>query len=339
MKKLNIGILGSGRIGLIHAKNIIFQVKNANVIAIADPYMLEKTAHELEQMGIPFISKDIDAVINHKDVDAIIIGTPTFTHVDLIKKIIKSSKKPIFCEKPLSLDWRLIPNLLKDVNEVGAFVQMGYNRRFDINFGKVQEAVANNKIGKLYLIDIASFDPSPPSMEYLKNSGMMWTDMNIHDFDMMRFISGQEVEEIFAFGANLINSKLIDLDVDVTTINIKFKDGSLGIIRASRKSAYGYDQRVEVLGEKGRTKIENVRDSTFRIDTSVGRQMGNPVNFFMDRYSDAYRKEIEAFVDSIIFNKKPIVSIEDDLQASKMANACEISYRTGKPVKIKDLVY
>lgn len=337
MKKLKFGLIGCGRIGLMHAKNIINLISNAELIAVSDKFMKDKTKKELIKLDVKNIFLNENDVINHKDVEAIFIASPTFTHIELIRKIININNKPIFCEKPISIRWEDLVDLEKEVAKKNTILQLGYNRRFDVNFKKIKESVRKDEVGKQYLITITSFDSKPPKAKFVKESGMLWTDMNIHDFDMIRFITGSEIEKIFVSGANLISEELKGIDVDVSVINLKLSNGALGVIKATRKSAYGYDQRIEILGEKGRAKIENTRPTTFILDTVEGRKMDNPFHTFMERYTESYVKEIKSFITAVEKKQKPKVSIIDDLMALKVARAAEISYKENRVVDMSEI--
>ncbi|MDT8299370.1 MAG: inositol 2-dehydrogenase, partial [Spirochaetaceae bacterium] len=247
---VNIGILGAGRIGSFHAELLTKRVEGVQVAAIADVHL--PAAEECaKKFDIPLASSQVEDIFDNPDIDAVVICSSTDTHADFIQAAAKAGKH-IFCEKPIDLDLAKIDETLAVVEECGVKLQIGFNRRFDPNFSRVRQGIEAGEIGDLHFLRVASRDPSPPPVEYVKRSGGLFRDMTIHDFDMVRFISGSEVEEVYASGAVLVDPEIGKTgDIDTAVINLKFKNGALGIIDNSRKAVYGYDQRIEAFGSEG----------------------------------------------------------------------------------------
>lgn len=213
--------------------------------------------------------------------------------------------------------------------------QVGFNRRFDHNFKAVRQLVTDGKVGDVHIVKVTSRDPAPPPVEYVKVSGGLFLDMMIHDFDMVRYLSNSEVEEVFASGAVLVDPAIGEAgDVDTAVVTLKFKNGALGIIDNSRKAAYGYDQRVEVFGSKGCVTVENDTDNSTKLSTEESVTSLKPKYFFLERYKDSFIDEVNCFFDAIRNGTKPIVGSADGLNAVKVALAAKESLATGRPVKI-----
>lgn len=328
---INIGILGAGRIGKIHA-SAVKRFSNVNLKSIADPYLDEKWAKEL---GIENLHLDVNDVINDDSIDAIYICTPTDTHADLIIKAAKK-KKAIFCEKPVDLDLKKILEVQKVIEENNILFQIGFNRRFDSNFKKMAQLVKNDEVGNLITLKIVSRDPSAPPRDYVEASGGMFLDMTVHDFDILRFISGDEVEELRVNGASFVTD-YSDIDVDTAMINLTLKSGAFAMIENCRVTSYGYDQRVEVFGTKSSAKFENVFEDSVVCTNEKGTNSGNPLNFFLERYEKAYEAETTEFLDCLINNKQPSVRIEDALESALLSLAALKSYKENRTVKINEI--
>ncbi len=333
MERLKIGIIGAGRIGSLHAKNITTEIPEGEVVAIAD--IFEDAAKRVAgELGIPNAYKDYRYILDDKDIDAVFICTSTDTHAKLIKEA-SDAKKDIFCEKPIALNLEEIDEALSRVKENNVILQIGFNRRFDPSFARVRELVREGSIGEPHILKITSRDPLPPPIEYVKVSGGIFIDMTIHDFDMARFLIGDEIEEVFAQGSVLVDpeiGKAGDIDTAITTL--KFKNGALGVIDNSRKAVYGYDQRVEVFGSKGVARAENKRPDETIYGNEKGFHTSLPLFFFLERYREAYIKEVKAFIESVREKKTPPVTGEDGKIAVVIAKAATRSLKEGKPVKL-----
>ncbi|MCM2998038.1 inositol 2-dehydrogenase [Paenibacillus cellulositrophicus] len=333
-KQLNIGVIGAGRIGRLHTENLLNhpQVK---VKAIAD-LQIDHARAWANGLGIPLLTQDAEQIISDPGIDAVFICTSTNTHIDMIERSAKAGKH-IFCEKPISFDVRGTRLALQAASDSGVKFQLGFNRRFDPNFRRVREIVASGQIGDPHLIKITSRDPSPPPHDYIKVSGGLFMDMAIHDFDMARFLSGSEVDEVYVQGAVLVDPTIGELgDVDTAVIMLRFRNGAIGVIDNSRQAAYGYDQRVEVFGSLGQVNVQNDFPNSAEISTAGGVYRDKPKHFFLERYEAAYRLEIESFIKAIVNNEDVPVSGEDGYQAELLADAARKSWLEKRPVSLSE---
>lgn len=332
-EKITIGIIGAGRIGRLHAENIV-HIPKVRIKAISDIF-IENVKEWAHQIGIENVTTDYHDILNDTEIDAVLVCSPTSTHVTIIREAARAGKH-IFCEKPISFSVEETREVLEVVKEAGVKLQVGFNRRFDPNFKKVHDTVREDVIGEAHIIKITSRDPEPPSAEYIKSSGGLFFDMAIHDYDMARYVTGSEVEEVYVQAANLVNPVIGQLgDIDTALTVLKFENGALGVIDNSRKAVYGYDQRLEVFGAKGSVTAQNEHPTNVEISTADGVFKDTLKHFFLDRYKDAYINETHAFIDSVLYDK-PLVCIGNDgLQAELIAKAAKESFETKKPVKIK----
>ena len=333
MEKVKIGIIGAGRIGRLHAKNITLEVENAEVLAIAD--IFENAARECAvELGIKNVYKDYNHILDDKEIDAVFICTSTDTHAKLIKEA-SDAKKNIFCEKPIAFDLNEINEALDSVNKNNVLLQIGFNRRFDPNFAKVREFVESGAIGTPHILKITSRDPLPPPIDYVKVSGGLFVDMTIHDFDMARYLMGSEIKEVFATGAVLVDPEIGKAgDIDTAIITLKFENGAIGVIDNSRKAIYGYDQRVEVFGSKGVTYAENKKPDEAILGDEKGFHSSLPLFFFLERYKESYIKEEKAFINSIIDGKTPPITGDDGKIAVVIAQAATKSLKEKRPITL-----
>ncbi|MDO4546559.1 MAG: inositol 2-dehydrogenase [Clostridia bacterium] len=337
MKKLRIALLGAGRIGKLHADNLVRSVANAQLVALADPMLNDDTIEWAKSIGIERCEKDPSVLIADPDIDAVFICSSTATHADLIRESA-AAKKHIFCEKPIDHKLDRIREALKAVEDAGVLLQIGFVRRFDHNHKKVRDTVASGRLGKPHIVKVTSRDPEPQSAEYVKTSGGIFIDMTIHDFDMLRYLAGSEVVEVFAYGAIRIDPELEKLgDVDTAIVTVKFENGALGVVDNSRAARYGYDQRTEVHCDKGCVQVANDLIDTSMISTSDGVYCEKPTWFFLERYNQAFIDEATAFVDAALNGKPSPVNGNDGLQPVLIALAADKSMREGRPVKISEL--
>ncbi len=332
-KDLVVGVIGGGRIGKLHTRNLV-QMKGVTVKKVADIFADKMPTFEAEY-GAPLVA-DFDEVFNDDEIDVVFICTPTDTHVEMIKRAA-AKKKHIFCEKPISFSDEETIETYKIVKEAGVKFQIGVNRRFDRNFAQVKEHVANGSIGDIQLLRIDSRDPEAPPLSYVQSSGGLFFDMMIHDFDMARFITGSEVKEVYAVGDALVNSELKGTDVDTAVVTLTFENGCLGVISNSRQAVYGYDQRLEAFGSKGASQAENELVNNVTLSTVEGVHSQKPLHFFLERYNDAYIKEVEEFVAAIHNDTDTPVTYEDGIMAQRLAFAANESLKTGKPVQVKKI--
>ena len=332
MNPLKIGVVGLGRIGQVHLENLVYRIPNAQVIAAATP---SNTGYELaKSLGVPLIYKDSLKVIQQQDIEAVILCGPTDTHLPHIKAAAKAGKH-IFCEKPLELTVSKIAKIKRLVDKYQVQLMVGFNRRYDPNFAKVQAQVAAGKIGEPHILKITSRDPAPPPIKFLKASGGLFMDMTIHDFDMARFIVGSEVVEVFAKAAVRVDQAIAEVgDIDTAVITLTFENGCFAVIDNSRQAVYGYDQRLEIFGSKGKSQIENTYPDTQVFYDKDGSHQGLPYNFFMDRYTESYCNEMRAFIDAVQHGKDMPSGVQDALMATKIAIAANTSIRKNKPVRL-----
>jgi myo-inositol 2-dehydrogenase / D-chiro-inositol 1-dehydrogenase len=336
MNKIKIGIIGAGRIGKIHADNLR-RVSQVEIVAVSDLYASDELREWAEARGIHTVTQDSEAILSNPDIDAVLICSSTDTHVPLIKRAAQQGKH-IFCEKPISMDIRQTEEALEEVRKAGVQLQVGFNRRFDHNFKRVREHVLAGAIGEPQVVKITSRDPGPPPEEYIKVSGGIFIDMMIHDFDMARFLSGSEVEEVYAQGSVLTDPVFAKHgDVDTAIVTLRFENGAIGVIDCSRKAVYGYDQRAEVFGSKGSVAVANDFPSTAVISTENGVWSDKPLHFFLERYNQAYIEETELFIDCLLNGKPVPVDGQDGRQAERIALAAKLSHQLRRPVKLAEI--
>ncbi|WP_338551356.1 inositol 2-dehydrogenase [Paenibacillus sp. KS-LC4] len=336
VQKIKIGIIGAGRIGKIHADNLL-RLPQVEIAAISDLFANAELEAWAAARGIATVTKDSAALIADPEINAIFICSSTDTHVPLIKQAAEAGKH-IFCEKPVSMTLSQTEEAVEAVQKAGVKLQIGFNRRFDHNFKRIREHVEQGTIGETHIVKITSRDPNPPHKDYIKVSGGIFMDMMIHDFDMARFLAGSEVEEVFAQGNVLIDPVFAECDdLDTAIVTLRFQNGALGVIDNSRQAVYGYDQRVEVFGSKGSAAATNDHPNTAEISTAEGIVRDKPLHFFLERYNAAYVEETELFIEALLQNKKVMVDGNDALQAERIAKAAKLSVKLGRPVKLNEL--
>lgn len=281
---------------------------------------------------------DYEDILNDPEIKAVFVCSSTNSHVPIITKAAQAGKR-IFCKTPINFDLEQTRQALEAVQKYGVNLQIGFNRRFDHNFKRVREMVEENKVGNVHIIKITSRDPEAPPSEYIKVSGGIFIDMSIHDFDIARFLSGSDVEEVYVHGAVLVDPVFAEYgDIDTAIITLKFKNGAIGVIDNSRKAVYGYDQRVEVFGSKGCVTVKNDFPNTAELTTDEGVYTDKPKYFFLERYQEAYIKETKAFIESVAFGKEVPVNGNDGLQAELIAHAARKSFEEKRPVKISEFI-
>jgi myo-inositol 2-dehydrogenase / D-chiro-inositol 1-dehydrogenase len=335
-RKLKVGVIGLGRIGQIHLSNLMHHMPDAEVV-IASDVSLE--AHVFaKKMGVPSVTTVAEDVIQHREVEAVVICSPTPYHVPYSIAAAKEGKH-IFCEKPLDVTLEAIQEAEKAVQENGVKLMLGFNRRFDANFSKVRSVVQAGKVGEPHILRITSRDPAPPPVEYLKTSGGIFLDMSIHDFDMARYIVSSEVKEVFVKGDALIHPEIKEFgDIDTAVIVLTFENGAIGVIDNSRKAVYGYDQRLEIFGSEGMAKAENnTTDQLVHFD-SQGGHSALPLHFFLERYETAYRVCLKSFIDCVLQDKPSPVDARDGLMATAIGIAAMKSLTEGRSVKMEEVL-
>ncbi len=327
---IRIALLGAGRIGQVHARTIR-GMDNATVTAVSDffPETAEKLAKTL---GAEV--RDNDTIMASDDVDAVVVGTPTDTHFDLIMAAAKAGKA-IFCEKPVDMSADRIRELIAAVEKAGVPFMTAFNRRFDPSFANVQARISAGEVGDVEMVTILSRDPTPPPLSYVKSSGGIFRDMMIHDLDMARFLLGEDPIEVVAYGSALVDPAIGDAgDVDTAGVMLKTASGKICQISNSRRATYGYDQRIEVHGAKGMLRAENHLENTVEVATEAGYRRAPTLNFFLERYESAYRREMEHFVGCLNDGTAVTPTIHDGLKAQMLADAATVSCQTGKPVAV-----
>ena len=328
MMRIKFAILGMGRIGKVHADTIQAN-SNAELAAIHDPINNEinrlQKRYSCQQMSL-------DDITNNDQIKGILICTPTDTHVDLIKRFLYT-KKAVFCEKPLDLNLRKVKKLVQLVSESKSQVMLGFNRRFDPHFAKLKAHLTKKEIGVIEQITITSRDPNPPTIEYIKQSGGIFKDMAIHDLDMAVFLADEKIHSITALGSNFVSKKIGQAgDYDTATILMRTISGKQISIINSRRATYGYDQRVEVHGSKGSLKVNNPTLSEIELAKEAGTTKDRLHHFFMTRYIDAYKNQIDYFVDCIKKRSMPKPDSYDGYYALYLAENALKSAKTGRTV-------
>ena len=330
---LKVGLLGAGRIGQVHAA-VIAAHEGSRLAAISDVY-----APAAEELAAKYHAqvRSSDEIIADDAIDAVLIATSTDTHSDLIEAATQAGKA-VMCEKPVDLSLERARACLKAVSATGRPVMIGFNRRFDPSFAAIRDSLAAGQIGKAELLSVTSFDPAPPPVEYIKVSGGMFRDMMIHDFDMTNFIMGETPVSISASGACLVDPEIGRAgDIDTAVVTLSYADGKLAVIKNSRRAAYGYDQRLELLGADGLLQAQNMLENTVVKSTGQGVISAKPTYFFIERYMPAYKAEWAAFVAAVQEGDDMPVSLQDGVQALAMAEAAQRSFDSSRPVRLADV--
>jgi len=333
---LNIGIIGAGRIGKVHAETLVTRVTGVKVVAIAD-VALPAAQETAARLNIPTATDDYRQLLANPDIHAVIICSATDTHAQMIAESAEAGKH-IFCEKPIAFDLGKIDSALQAAEKAGVKLQIGFNRRFDPNFARVRQAVQSGEIGQPHMLHIISRDPAPPPISYIKVSGGIFFDMTIHDFDMARFLIGSEVTEIYTAAGVMVDPAIGEAgDLDTAVIMLKFENGVIGTIDNSRKAVYGYDQRVEVFGSRGAINTGNQYPNAAIISTPDNIRRDLPLNFFMERYTESYRAEMQAFISAVVEDKPVPVTGHDGRVPVVMGMAARKSYEENRPVRLDEI--
>jgi len=337
MKLLNVGIIGAGRIGSLHAKSITYNVPSAKILGITDVNK-EGIAELAEKLGIEKIYADYKEMLADKEIDAVLICSSTDTHADIAIDAANAGKH-IFCEKPVDLTPEKVQAVIEAVKKAGVKLQVGFNRRFDHNFAHVKSMVDSGKVGDVHIVKITSRDPAPPPAKYSAVSGGMFLDMTIHDFDMARFLADSEVTEIYANAACLVDPEIGKAgDIDTAIITLKFENGALGVIDNSRRAAYGYDQRIEVFGNKGAAVASNDTATNVEFLGEEGVVSDKPLYFFLERYMQSFRDEMLQFVDAVKNDTPTPTTGTDGLNSLLVALAAKKSVAEGRPVAVSEVI-
>jgi myo-inositol 2-dehydrogenase/D-chiro-inositol 1-dehydrogenase len=333
-RKVNIAVIGTGRMGSVHVANLVRKIPEANLSAICD-IRLDVARAVAADLGIQRVVQNYHELLEDKDIEAVLIATSTNTHAEIIKDVAKAGKH-IFCEKPLALDLESIDDALSAVESARVKLQVGFNRRFDKSFQKVREIVKSGEIGRPCVFRITNRDPELPSKEFLRVSGGMFLDMTIHDFDMARFQIG-EVDEVYAMGNVLIDPELNTFgDVDTSVVTLKFADGTLGAIDNSRQAVYGYDQRLEVFCLNGVAKAENETVHTAIVGNTDGFHSARIPHFFMQRYAPCYVEEVRQFIECVREDLPTPTTGKDGRMAVVLGHAAWKSLHEHRPVRLRE---
>jgi myo-inositol 2-dehydrogenase/D-chiro-inositol 1-dehydrogenase len=320
----------------VHAGTLAYRLPKASAVAITD--VNRDAANALAQdCGIPCVAENAEALLADSSIEAVLICSSTDTHAEMVVKAARAGKH-IFCEKPIDFDLARIDRALAAVDQAAVKLQIGFNRRFDPNFARVRHAIATREIGTPHLLHIISRDPEPPPMSYVKVSGGMFLDMTIHDFDMARFLIGDEVEEIYTAGGVMVDPEIGAAgDLDTAVVTLRFRSGVIGTIDNSRKAVYGYDQRVEVLGSEGSIATGNCYPNEAIISTGTSVRRDLPLNFFMERYTESFAREMAAFINAVAENQPTPVTGIDGRIPVVMALAARKSYDERRPVRLEEI--
>ena len=330
---LKVGLLGAGRIAGVHATAITSHPRS-ELTAVSDfyPEAAEKLA---AQYGA--VARSTDEIIADPEIDAVLIATSTDTHSDLMEAATRAGKA-VLCEKPVDLSLERARACQNVVDATGRPVMIGFNRRFDTNFGALKAAHAAGEIGKAELLSITSFDPAPPPVAYIKVSGGIFRDMMIHDFDMANFIIGSAPVSISSTASSIVDPEIGAAgDFDTAIVTLRYASGELAVIKNSRRAVYGYDQRVELLGSEGLLQAQNMLENTVVKSGTQGVTGAKPTYFFLERYMQAYEAEWSAFVAAITEGAALTVTLSDGVLALAMAEAATKSAKTGQPVLLADI--
>lgn len=335
-KKLHFGIIGAGRIGRVHAETLAFRLPQSKIVAVAD--VNREAAESLAaHCGIPKVAASCTEILSDPAIEAVLICSSTDTHADLIVAAAEAGKH-IFCEKPIAHSLEEIDRSLAAVKKAGVQLQIGFNRRFDANFARVRNAVVSGEIGKPSLMHIISRDPGPPPISYIKVSGGIFMDMTIHDFDMARFLMGDEVEEIYTSAGITVDPEIGKAgDLDTALIVMRFRNGVIGTIDNCRKAVYGYDQRVEILGSEGKIETGNCYPNQAIVSSGKSVYKDLPLNFFMERYTESFAAELQSFTQSVLENRQTAVTGIDGRIPVVMAMAARKSYDEHRPVRLEEV--
>ena len=334
---INIGIIGAGRIGRVHAETITKRVPNARLVAIADRSPNEYKRAWAAEMGIDQITDNYRDILDRDDIDAVFICTSTDMHTKYSLEAIAAGKH-VFCEKPVALTLGEIYQVEEALKGTNLKYQVGFNQRMDESFGAIRKAIEDGTVGDPYLVRITSRDPAPPPVSYIKTSGGLFLDMTIHDFDLSRFLMGCEPVEVMAVGACRIDPEIGEAgDIDIGVVTLTMENGAIVTIENSRQCSYGYDQRVEVFGSKGMAYAENQTPTRTTVATKDGIIGPKPDGFFLERYKLAYAEETIRFVDSIENDKDVTAGIRDGLMNAVVGIAAQKAMKERRVVKISEI--
>ncbi len=329
---LGFALFGAGLIGHVHAGNLAANPR-VNFVCIYD--VVSGAAHKLGAKYGVGAAPDVEAVLSDPAVDAVVIGSSTSTHVDLLTASAKAGKA-VFCEKPIDLDLDRVVRCREEVSGLSVPIQIGFNRRFDPSHRAVYDAVRNGEIGKVEMVIVTSRDPEPPPIEYVKSAGGLFRDMMVHDFDIARFVLGEEPIEVSAMGSALVDTEIGQVGhIDTAMALVRSESGALCHLNNSFRAVYGYDQRVEVFGSAGMVRSDNLRPTSLERYGAQSTAARDPLQyFFTERYAESYAREIDDFIDSVEGGREPSVTFDDGYRALVLAAAADESLATGRSVTV-----
>ncbi len=329
---LKVAVIGAGFIGSVHAKNVALHPAT-QLVAVSD-VNLEAARKVAATTGAKAVGDAVE-IFNDKEVEAVFICTSTNTHVDYLKRSAQAGKA-VYCEKPIGLDYQEAVDAVNVVRAAEVPVMLGFNRRFDPNHAALQDEVRRGEVGNLEIIQMTSRGPSLPAISYLATSGGQLKDQTIHFFDLLRWITGDEAQEVYAMGAAFVDPKVAEVgDVDTSIVAIRMASGALCQIDSARRTGYGYDERIEVFGSKG--MVESRRQRARGVSRYVGNNViddGLHAGWF-ERIEQSYYRILDAFADALSKGADPSPSLEDGLKAQLLADKATESLKSGQPVKIE----
>ncbi|HZP92001.1 MAG TPA: inositol 2-dehydrogenase [Burkholderiales bacterium] len=331
---LRIAVIGAGRIGKIHAANVARHPR-ARLVAIVDP--IAEAGRALAQQHGCAWKTQADALIAGDEIDAVVIASPSDTHIELIDQAAAAGKA-ILCEKPIGIHIGEVQRCLEHLAKHPVPMLLGFNRRFDPSAAALKRAAAEGAVGAIRQVIISSRDPAPPPLPALAATGGLFRDMTIHDFDMGRWLLGEEPVELWATASCLVDPQIASVyhDVDTAMIVMRTASGRQCHINNCRQASYGYDQRLEVFGSEGMIANDNLRPTTLRRFGAKGTEIRDPLlYFFLERYAQSYVLELDAFIESVLAQQPMPVTGEDGRRALLLANAALESAQTGKPVRVR----
>ncbi|NLF00249.1 MAG: inositol 2-dehydrogenase [Anaerolineales bacterium] len=336
MDVINLGLIGAGRIGRLHAENVAQRMPQARLLAVAD-VALDAAQQLAGRLGVPRATARYQDVLEDPHIDAVLICSSSDTHAE-IAIAAAAAGKHIFVEKPIDLRLERIDQVLAAVEQAGVQLQVGVNRRFDPTFARARAAIQRGEVGQVHLLHIISRDPAPPPLTYVRVSGGLFLDMMIHDFDMARFLVGSEIAEVYTRAAVRIDPAIGEAgDVDTAVVLLTFENGVIGAIENSRQAVYGYDQRVEVLGSAGGLSTSNVFPNELVLSTADSVRRDLPLNFFLERYAESYVREVSAFVEAVATGGPVPVSGLDGRSAVAAGIAARRSLDEHRPVRLAEV--
>ena len=334
--RVKVGLIGAGRIGRLHADNMATRLQMAELIGVAD-IDLVAARQVAERSDVATVTSDYRELLAIPELEAVVICSSTDTHAQITQEAAGAGKH-IFCEKPIDLDLERIDKTLRAVDRAGVKFQVGFNRRFDPNFRRVRQMVADGSIGNPEVLRITSRDPGPPPLDYIRVSGGIFLDMTIHDFDMARFLIDSEVESLYAVGQVRVDPAIGEAgDIDTAVITLEFENGVIGTIDNSRRAVYGYDQRVEVFGSAGVVMVGNETPDRHVHLNAQGSHGPLPLHFFLERYTESYLAELQAFLQAVVEDGDVPVGGQDGRIPVVMGLAAGRSLRERRPVRLDEV--